>query len=111
MAAYQAAKAACDKAQAARDAASNDAAAPLEQRAAAAMAVMETKSAVDRIAADAVAADPKCVEAKARVSAATQKLADLVKQFEATLSGNAQWQAAKAAVDAAKQKADQAKQR
>jgi hypothetical protein len=107
--AYVAARDVKDRAEADRNVVVNDASSTTEQRAAAATAVLNAGTVVTKMEADALAADPKVVAAHEKLLAANAKVQALEKEFDASIRNNADWKAARKAMDDATAKVAAAK--
>lgn len=107
---YQKAKAEKEKADAERDAIINSDTSTPDQRINAATSVMTAGAVVSRMESDAMAAEPKCAEAKAKLTAASQAVEQLEKEFKESVKNNPNFTTARTNHDAAKQRLDQARQ-
>jgi hypothetical protein len=100
---YRSAKASREKAEAEREALRNDPNAAPDVRMRVATAVFESVKAASKLESQALASDPKAAAAEAKVAEAKKVLAESLKRFEASLPGDADWQAATKVVEEKKQ--------
>ncbi len=97
--AYVAARDAKDKAEADRNAVVDEPTSTAEQRAVAATAVLNAGTVLSKLESDALAANPQAVVARQKLLAAGVKVQTLEKEFDASIRNNADWKAARKALD------------